>query len=111
MNAYYDMTPSITDVAGRVPQAIAGAAPSANDRRAVMQTVAQVTGSELLGADRELSWSVEPHTKDLIVRVLDRQTKEVLDQFPSAEFLRVAAALSADGEHISGAIGGLPTYA
>jgi hypothetical protein len=39
------------------------------------------------------------------------QTKEVLQQFPSERFLRVAAALSEYGQHDLGAVGGLRTYA
>jgi len=55
--------------------------------------------------------SVDPRTRQLVIRVLDRQTKEVLHQIPSEQLLRVAAALSAYGQPNPGPIAGLPTYA
>jgi uncharacterized FlaG/YvyC family protein len=105
------MIPSIADVSGRAPQVVAGTVPPARDRRAVAQAVAQLNGSELLGTDQELAVSVDPGTRQLVIRVLDRQTKEVLHQFPSEQLLRVAAALSAYGQNNPGAVGGLSTYA
>ena len=105
------MIPSIADVAGRTPQAVAGPAPSVHDRRAVVQAVAQLNGSEFLRAEHELSVSVDPRTRQLVIRVLDRQTKEILQQFPSEQLLHVAAALAEYGQHNPGAVAGLSTYA
>ena len=110
-NAWCHMIPSIADVAGRAPQPVAATAPSAHDRRALVQAVAQLNGSELLGADQELAVSIDPRTRQLVIRVLDRQTKEVLHQIPSEQLLHVVAALSESGQHNPGAVGGLPTYA
>ena len=105
------MMPSIADIVGSAPPLVPGIALSANDRRAVVQAVTQLNGSELVGADQELSMSVDPRTRQLVIRVLDRQTKEVLHQIPSEQLLRVAAALSAYGQPNPGPIAGLPIYA
>lgn len=42
---------------------------------------------------RDLEFTVDPQTHNTIVKVIDRQTKEVLRQMPSEEALAIAHAL------------------
>lgn len=47
---------------------------------------------------RNLNFSVDKDTDDLVVKVLDRQTQEVIRQFPSEQALELA-------KHIEGMLG------
>jgi uncharacterized FlaG/YvyC family protein len=103
------MISSIANVGGRVPDVSGAAAPSASDRAAVAQAVGQLNGSKLVSSDRELSLSIDPRTHELVIQVLDRQTKDVVNHFPAAQILDMAAALSSPQTPQTAA--DLPTYA
>jgi hypothetical protein len=74
-------------------------------------TAAQPDGFNNSGTDRELSLSVDPGTRQVVIRVLDTQTKEVLYQFPAEQLLRFAEALSKPATVTAAAGLGLSTYA
>jgi uncharacterized FlaG/YvyC family protein len=65
----------------------------ATQTRALAQAVAKLNGSPLIPENRELSMAIDPKTKISVVRVLDADTHEVLDQFPAEYVLRVTAFL------------------
>lgn len=54
-------------------------------------------------AGRDLAFSVHEKTGEVVVRIIDRQSKEVIRQIPSEEMLRLAEQLKAlEGENKPG---------
>lgn len=44
-----------------------------------------------VGADNEMTFALDRDTRRTVVRIVDRQTREVIRQIPSEEILRMAA--------------------
>jgi len=65
----------------------------ATQNRELVQAVRAVNGSEMLGLDEELDYQLDAATKHLVVRILNRNTKEVLTQVPPEYVLRMAEDL------------------
>ena len=59
----------------------------------VSTAVRALNQSELYGQDRELQFARDPKTKTMVIKVVQQQTGEVLEQIPPEEVLRAAAAL------------------
>jgi flagellar protein FlaG len=59
----------------------------------VATAVRALNQSEMYGQDRELQFARDPGTKALVIKVVQQQTGEVLEQIPPEEILRAAAAL------------------
>ena len=77
------------------PYAPAPAPPAdkATENREVVQAVKAVNGSEMFGQDSELTFQRDPLSRQMVVRLIDRKTKEVLSQIPKEYVLRLAADL------------------
>jgi len=70
------------------------------ENRELIQSVKSIDASGLFGEGSELSFTMDQETKQPVVRVIDRETHEVLWQAPPEYLLRVAEFLSApDGSH------------
>jgi flagellar protein FlaG len=65
----------------------------ASQNREVIQAVKALNGSELFGQNEELEFQMDSATKRLVVRVLNRETKEVVTQVPPEYVLRMAQDL------------------
>ena len=65
----------------------------AAEKREVVQAVKAVNGSEMFGADNELQFQQDPQSKRLVVKVVNRSTREVVSQVPSEYVLRLAQDL------------------
>ena len=52
-----------------------------------------VNASGLMGADQELTFSMDREARKMVVRVIDRKTHEVLLQIPGEQVLRMAERL------------------
>lgn len=46
------------------------------------------------GSGREFSFSIDPQTKQAVVRIVDANTRELVEQFPSQYILNVAQELA-----------------
>jgi flagellar protein FlaG len=57
--------------------------------REVVQAVKALNSTEMFG-DNELDFQKDPQTQRLVVRVVDRKTKEVISQVPPEYVLRLA---------------------
>jgi flagellar protein FlaG len=66
-----------------------GAAPSIGQVKQAVQDI----NKSLQSLSQGLEFSVDTDTKEVIVKVIDQQTKEVLRQMPSKEALEIAKAL------------------
>jgi uncharacterized FlaG/YvyC family protein len=63
------------------------------DQRELIQAVATVNKSALLGQDKELTFQMDRDIRQVIIKVVNRQTREVLQQIPPEYVLDVAKAL------------------
>jgi flagellar protein FlaG len=66
---------------------------SAEQRRRLIQAVKAINASELLGQQNELTFAVDRATHRTIVRVVNKDTREVVMQIPPESVLRMAADL------------------
>lgn len=47
----------------------------------------------MLGSSQSLQFSIDEESKDVVVKVVDQNTKEVVRQIPSKEALQIAASI------------------
>jgi uncharacterized FlaG/YvyC family protein len=59
--------------------------------RSVASAASAVNQSGILGENREVTFAVDQSTHKPVVRVLDADTKEVIDQWPPEYLLQMAA--------------------
>lgn len=58
--------------------------------RELIQAVKSVNAAEHFGADNELTFALDRHTQRPVIRVVDRNTKEVMQQIPPQYVLELA---------------------
>jgi uncharacterized FlaG/YvyC family protein len=83
-------------------QAVAVTAPTipaeqSVQNRQVIQAVRAINHSEMFGQDRELTFQRDTVTNRMVVRLVDRKTKEVVTQVPPEYVLRLAEDLGKSG--------------
>jgi uncharacterized FlaG/YvyC family protein len=64
----------------------------------LIQAVKAVNAASVLGDHAEIQFSIDRRTRLPIIKVLDRNTKEVIDQVPSEYILRLASDLPSNSE-------------
>ena len=79
-----------------VPSEPSALRPPGQDQRVLIQAVRAVNGAELFGQNNELTFIVDRATRKAIVRIVDKQTHEVVDQIPAEYVLRMAEELNRD---------------
>lgn len=82
---------------------VAAAAPEKEHTQEAAQQVEEVQAAvdklnDLMGSERNLNFSIDKETENLVVKVMDTQTQEIIRQFPSEESLKLA-------KHIEGMMG------
>ena len=72
--------------------------PASNPGPALLKQIATavhaLNQSGLYGQDRELQFARDPGTKTMVIKVVQPQTGEVIEQIPPEEILRAAEALN-----------------
>jgi flagellar protein FlaG len=63
------------------------------ENRDVVQAVKALNGAELLGENNELTFQRDAVTRRMVIRVVNRKTKEVISQVPPEYVLSLAATL------------------
>jgi uncharacterized FlaG/YvyC family protein len=63
------------------------------ERQQLIQAVKKVNRSEMLGENNELTFAIDRNSRSPVVRVVNRQTKEVVFQIPPEYVLQMAADL------------------
>lgn len=63
------------------------------ERQQLIQAVKEVNRSEMLGQENELTFVFDRNTRKALVRVVNRQTNEVVLQIPPEYVLRMAEEL------------------
>ena len=79
--------PVIAGVPQPVPQE------QAAERKQLIQAVREVNKSEMMGENNELTFVLDRNTRKAVVRVVNRQTNEVVFQIPPDYVLRMAEEL------------------
>jgi uncharacterized FlaG/YvyC family protein len=82
----------------RITQALPAAATAippdkAAENRQVVQAVKAVNQSEMFGEDNDLVFQKDPDTQRMVVKVINRKTKDVISQIPPEYVLRLAENL------------------
>ena len=86
----------ITMLQGVQPVATAApvpVAPELNPNRSLISAVSAVNQSEMLGQNNELNFQLDRNTRQPVIRIIDRKTKEVIQQIPPEYVLRIAEDL------------------
>jgi uncharacterized FlaG/YvyC family protein len=76
------------------PADAARSAPAAEDRRALIRAVRAVNSADLFGYDRELSFAFDRSSQRPVVRIVNRETRELIQQIPAEYILRMAEELN-----------------
>ena len=89
------MDVTAVDRSGQTLPAPAPAVPvdRAAENREVVQAVKALNGTEMFGHDNELTFQRDLQTRRMVIRVINRQTKEVVSQVPPEYVLRLAEDL------------------
>lgn len=61
------------------------------ENREIIQAVKALNATEMFGEENELRFQKDPETQRMVVRMVDRKTKEVISQVPAEYVLRLAA--------------------
>jgi uncharacterized FlaG/YvyC family protein len=61
--------------------------------RDVVQAVKALNATEMFGQGNELTFQMDTQTKRMVIRVVNRQTKEVVSQVPPEYVLRLSEDL------------------
>lgn len=64
--------------------------PATPDQRALIQAVKAVNATALFGQENELSFVLDRNTRQVVVRVVNSDTREVVRQIPAEYVLRLA---------------------
>jgi flagellar protein FlaG len=75
-------------VSGARPEA-AAPAPSRDEVSAAVKKM----NDAMLGSSQSLQFSIDEDSKDIVVKVIDQNTKEVVRQMPSKEALQIAKSI------------------
>ena len=66
------------------------------EHREVIEAVKAVNAAELFGHGNELTFVFDRETKAPLLRIVDRETREVVQQIPAEYLLRLAKELKRD---------------
>ena len=67
------------------------------ENRELIRSVKSIDASSLFGDGSELTFAMDQDTRRVVVRVIDRQTRQVLWQAPPEYMLRIAETLGTHG--------------
>ena len=65
----------------------------AAEAREVVKAVKAVNGTEMFGPENELRFQKDEHTQKMVMRLVNRQTSEVVSQVPEEYVLRLSEDL------------------
>ncbi len=62
--------------------------------REIVRAVRAVNQSEMFGGENTLDFQMDPNTRRLVIRLLNRRTREVVERYPAEYILSLAAELN-----------------
>ena len=77
-----------------VPPEPAAPPPVPAEQRALIQAVRAVNAAELFGQENELTFILDRETRRTVVRIVNRDTREVVRQIPEERVLRMAEEIT-----------------
>lgn len=86
-----------SSVAALPATAAAVPADQAAENRELVQAVEALNGAGMLGQENELLFQRDPETHHVVIRLVDRKTKEAISQAPPEYVLRLAEDLKRQG--------------
>jgi uncharacterized FlaG/YvyC family protein len=88
----------VGDAGQALPAAPAAASPNwLVENRELIRSVKSINAAELFGDGKELTFALDWETKRPVVRVIDRQSGEILFQSPPDYMLRLAEVMGKAG--------------
>lgn len=91
VNALNRITQALPAVATAIP------VDQASENRQVVQAVKALNKSEMFGEENDLVFQRDPETRRMVVKVVNRNTKDVVSQIPAEYLLRLADDLNQKG--------------
>lgn len=79
--------PASTTTETSTPVAVAA------ENRDVVRAIKSVNSTEMFGADKQLIFRRDPETNRMVIRLVNRETQEVISQIPEEYLLRLAKDL------------------
>jgi uncharacterized FlaG/YvyC family protein len=76
-------SPASTESPVREPQQI-------QERQELIQTVKAVNAAELFGPENEVTFVMDRHTRKPVVRIVNRDTREVVQEIPPKSLMQLA---------------------
>ena len=61
-----------------------------DEQRTVIQAVKAVNGAQLYGQENQLTYAIDPASKRVVVRIVNRDTGKLVEQIPAEYVLRLA---------------------
>jgi uncharacterized FlaG/YvyC family protein len=77
-----------------LPADAKGPRPVPEDQKTLIHAVRAINAAGLLGQDNELTFILDRNTRKAVVRIVNRQTHEIVEQIPDEHVLRIAEKLS-----------------
>ncbi|HWB83341.1 MAG TPA: flagellar protein FlaG [Bryobacteraceae bacterium] len=74
----------------------------AAENRDVIQAVKALNGTEMFGQENELQFQIDRQTQRMVIRIVNRKTKEVVSQIPAEYVVRLAEELRRQQAQIAG---------
>ena len=87
-----EITPVSRNMEVSVPLAPVLASEKQAEHREIIQAVKAVNGAELLGSENELKFQFDRSAQRMVIRVVNRQTGDLVSQVPQEYVLRLAEA-------------------
>jgi len=84
---------SISNLAMQVGMPSGTSSQRSEDDRTLIQAVRAVNASEMLGQENELTFILDNASRRAIVRILNKRTREVVQQIPAEYVLRIAGEM------------------
>lgn len=81
----------VNRTAAAAPTPVPAPAEQQNQNREVIQAVKALNGAEMFGENNELEFRKDPQSHRMVVRMVDRKTREVVSQIPPEYVLELAA--------------------
>jgi uncharacterized FlaG/YvyC family protein len=69
-----------------------------SENREIIQAVRAVNASVQLGDNNELTFSLDRQSRRPVIKIVNRETNEVVQQIPNEQVLRLAEDLKLSGE-------------
>jgi uncharacterized FlaG/YvyC family protein len=93
---FMDISTCQSSVAALAPTAAVPTDKSVENRE-IVQAIRALNAAGLLGQENELLFQRDPESHHVVIRLVDRKTKEVISQVPPEYLLRLAESLKQQG--------------